>query len=359
MKRLAIFPLCCFLLLLLPGCREAPSSSTTGASTGPMTVAEYHDNTGRDDVLTGGIRMIPIETPRGTFKVWTKRMGNNPDMKVLLLHGGPGATHEVFLCADSYFPQEGIEYYYYDQLGSYLSDQPDDPSLWDLDRFVEEVEQVRQALGLDSSNFYLLGQSWGGLLAMQYALKYQDNLKGLIISNMMASIPEYNRYAEEVLGPQLPPEVLKEVQAIEAAEDFSNPRYMELLMEYYYTEHALRMPLDEWPEPVVRSFDHINPDVYVHMQGPSEFGIKGDATLIDWDVTARLPEIRVPTLTIGAAHDTMDPEHMKWMASEVQNGRYLHCPNGSHLAQFDDQQTYFEGVIRFIKDVNKGEFQGS
>jgi len=300
--------------------------------------------------------MIPIETPAGSFKVWTKRVGNNPDMKVLLLHGGPGATHEAFLSADSYFPREGIEYYYYDQLGSHLSDQPDDPSLWDLDRFVEEVEQVRQALGLDRGNFYLLGQSWGGLLAMQYALKYQEHLKGLIISNMMASIPEYNRYAEEVLGPQLPPEVLKEIQAIEAAEDFSNPRYMELLMEHYYTEHALRMPLDEWPEPVVRSFDHINPEVYVTMQGPSEFGIKGDATLIDWDVTDRLNEIEVPTLTIGATHDTMDPKHMKWMASKVQNGRYLHCPDGSHIAQFDDQQVYFEGIIRFIKDVDEDRF---
>nr|MCU0398766.1 proline iminopeptidase-family hydrolase [Cyclobacteriaceae bacterium] len=149
-------------------------------------------------VKTGGVRMIPITTPSGNYKVWTKRVGNNPRIKVLLLHGGPGMTHELYECFDSFFPGEGIEYYYYDQLGSYYSDQPQDTSLWSLPRFVEEVEQVRQALGLNQDNFYLLGQSWGGLLAMEYALKYQQNLKGLIISNMMSSIADYMKYADEV-----------------------------------------------------------------------------------------------------------------------------------------------------------------
>ena len=133
--------------------------------------AAYLDYSGRDDALSGGVRMIPIETPRGTFRVWTKRVGNSPTMKVLLLHGGPGGTHEYLEACDSFFPAAGIEYYYYDQLGSYYSDQPDDPDLWDVPRFVDEVEQVRRALGLDASNFYLYGQSWGGALAIEYALK--------------------------------------------------------------------------------------------------------------------------------------------------------------------------------------------
>ena len=148
-------------------------------------------------MLSGGVKLIPITTPKGTFRVWTKRIGNNPTIKVLLLHGGPGLTHEDFEAVDSYFPAAGVEYYYYDQLGSYYSDQPTDSSLWDLPRFVEEVEQVRQASKLDSTNFFLLGQSWGGMLAIEYALKYQQHLKGLIISNMMSSIPAYNEYAEQ------------------------------------------------------------------------------------------------------------------------------------------------------------------
>ena len=317
---------------------------------------QYLSFENRDDQFTGGIKMIPITTEKGTFNVWTKRIGNNPTKKVLLLHGGPGMTHELYECFDGYFPQENIEYIYYDQLGSYYSDQPDDLSLWTKERFVEEVEQLRIALGLDASNFYLLGQSWGGILAMEYAFKYQDNLKGLIISNMMSSVPEYNAYAQNVLGPQMDPEIYQEIKAMEDAEDFANPKYGELLFEHYYTEHVLRMPPEEWPEAVMRSLKHANNQVYVHMQGYSEFGITGDATLKDWDVKDRLKEIEVATLVIGAQYDTMDPSHMEWMSEEVKNGRYLYCPNGSHLSQYDDQKNYFEGVIRFIHDVDQKTF---
>jgi proline iminopeptidase len=117
------------------------------------------------------------------------------------------------------------------------------------------------------------------------------------------------------------------------------------------------MPLEEWPESINRCFKHINPNVYVYMQGPSEFGITGNATLKDWDVTAKLKTIAVPTLVIGAKYDTMDPNHMKWIANEVQNGRFLFCPNGSHLSQYDDPKAYFTGVIQFLRDVDTGEFK--
>jgi proline iminopeptidase len=314
--------------------------------------AAYLDYSGRDDALSGGTKMIPIQTPKGTFQVWTKRIGNHPTKKVLLLHGGPGATHEYFEACDSYFPAAGIEYYYYDQLGSFYSDQPDDPDLLDIDCFVEEAEQVRKALRLERENFYLFGQSWGGILAIEYAIKYQHCLKGLIISNMMASIPQYNAYAQKVLMPAMDPQVLAELQAIEAAEDFDNPRYMELLMPHHYIHHVLRMPANEWPDPVKRTFKHINPKVYIPMQGPRELGASG--ILTNWDRTADLGKIEVPCLVIGARYDTMDPAHMEWMASAVQHGRYLYCPNGSHMALYDDQQTYFRGVIDFIQDVDAG-----
>ena len=316
----------------------------------------YLDFSKRDDQFTGGIKMIPIKTPIGNFKVWTKRVGNNPTIKVLLLHGGPGVTHELYECFDGYFPNQSIEYIYYDQLGSYYSDQPTDKSLWTNERFVEEVEQVRIALGLNKNNFYLMGQSWGGILAMEYALKYQKNLKGLIISNMMASAPEYNKYAEEVLGPKLPKEVFNQIKIFEKNKDYTNPKYSELLFKYYYTEHILRKPLDQWPEAVNRCFKHINPNVYIHMQGPSEFGITGDATLKNWDIKSKLKTLSVPTLVIGSKYDTMDPKHMEWMSKEVQNGRFLFCENGSHLSQYDDQKTYFTGLIKFLLDVDNLTF---
>jgi proline iminopeptidase len=318
--------------------------------------SSYLDYSGKDDVLSGGVKMIPIKTSSGDFNVWTKRVGNNPKIKVLLLHGGPGSTHEYFECFDSYFPKAEIEYYYYDQLESAYSDQPNDTSLWSVDRYVDEVEQVRQALGLDKDNFYLLGSSWGGILCMEYALKYQQNLKGLIISNMMSSVPEYNKYADEVLGPQLPPEVLKEVKDLEAKGQYANPRYSELLFEHYYTAHIVRIPLKNWPDPVNRAFAHMNPKLYLRMQGPSEFGIVGNAKLKNWDVSKELSKISVPTLVIGGAFDTMDPKHMEWIASQVKQGQYLHCPNGSHLSMYDDQVTYFNGLIKFINEVDQGKF---
>ena len=282
-------------------------------TTHTSTPDTYLDNTGRDDLLSGGVKMIPIETPKGTFKVWTKRVGNSPTMKLLLLHGGPGATHEYFEVFDSYLPAAGIEYYYYDQLGSFYSDQPDDPDLWNIPRFVDEVEQVRQALGLDKDNFYVLGSSWGGVLAMEYALAHQEHLKGLIISNMMASGPAYNAYAQQVLKPAMDQDALAEIEAFEAAEDYENPRFMELLMEQHYIHHVLRMPAEEWPDPVNRGLGHINPKIYIPMQGPSELGLGG--TLLTWDRTADLEKIEVPTLVIGAQYDTMDPKHKEWMAS--------------------------------------------
>jgi proline iminopeptidase len=323
-------------------------------SSAAMPPASYHDHTGRTDVLSGGVRRIPITTPKGTFTVWTKRVGNNPTIKLLLLHGGPGMTHEYFEAFDSYLPAAGIEYYFYDQLGSYYSDQPNAPELWELPRFVEEVEAVRQALGLGRDNFYLLGHSWGGLLAIEYALKYQQHLRGLVISNMMASIPAYNEYAQRVLMPKMDPAVLAEVQRLEAAKDYQNPRYLELLLPHHYVHHILRMPVPRWPDPVNRSFKHVNQAIYVPMQGPSELGASGK--LERWERTADLGRIEVPTLVIGAAHDTMDPAHMKMMAGAVRRGRYLHCPDGSHMAMYDDQVRYMDGLRQFLRDVDAGRF---
>lgn len=308
----------------------------------------YLDNSGRDDVLAGGVRRIPITTPRGDFTVWTKRVGNNPAARLLLLHGGPGATHEYFEPCDSYLPAAGIEYIYYDQLGSAYSDQPDEPELWEIDRFVDELEQVRIALGLDAGNFFLLGHSWGGVLAIEYALRYQQHIKGLVISNMMSSIPAYNAYAEQVLMPPMDQAKLASIKAYEAAGDTGNPEYEALLMEQHYVHHVLRMPVEQWPDPVVRAFAHINQSIYVPIQGPSELGASGK--LLHWDRTADLASITTPTLVLGGEHDTMDPRFLEHMASLMPHGQSSICPDGSHMAMFDDQQAYFAALTRFIID---------
>ncbi len=319
----------------------------------PEVSLDYYKDTSKG-IKTGGVQMVEISTPKGKFKVWTKKIGNNPKIKVLLLHGGPGVTHEYFECMESFFPGQGIEMIYYDQLGCGNSDDPKDISLWTLPRYVEEVEQVRKTLKLDRDNFYLLGHSWGGILAIDYALKYQQHIKGLIISNMMSSSPDYAKYSQDVLSKQMPVEVLKKIREIEAKKDYTNPEYMSLLMTNYYEKHIYKGTADKWPEPFTRSFGKLNNSIYVTMQGPSEFGIGG--RLVNWNRNADLPKIKVPVLTIGAKYDTMDPEHMKWMASQFTNGSYLYCPEGSHLAMYDDQQTYMSGLISFINKVNDGNF---
>ncbi len=327
-----------FLLLAGPAFIQQPTP----------TLRAYFAN--RDALQTGGVKLIPIKTPKGEFKVWTKRFGNNPRIKVLLLHGGPGATSEYFESLEGFLPAEGIEFIYYDQLGSARSDQPKDNDLWTTARFVEEVEQVRLALGLHKDNFYILGHSWGGILAVEYALKYGENLKGLIISNMMMSIPDYNAYATDVLAKQMDPAVVKEVKELEAKGQYESPRYMELLMPHFYAKHLCRLP--DWPDPVNRAFAHLNRDIYVLMQGPSEFGASG--RLVAWDRKADLRRLTMPTLVIAGRHDTMDPTHMKWVSQQVKHGSYLFCPEGSHMAMWDDQRTYGPGLVKFLKETDGG-----
>jgi len=329
-------------MLALAACSPAPSGDQ------PENGCSYLEFTTPGAVQAGGVQMIKLQEG---YRVWTKRFGNSP-IKVLLLHGGPAATHEYLESFESFFPNAGIEFYEYDQLGSAYSDQPEDMSLWSIERFVEEVEQVRQALGLDSDNFFLLGSSWGGILAMEYALAHQDHLKGLVVCNMTASFPKYAAYNAQ-LRAQLPAEVRTQLQRYEDAGDYQNPEYQQLVFDEYYRRHICRLP--EWPEPVTRSFAHINQRVYEYMQGPSEFVPGG--ILSEWTVWDRLGEIEVPTLMVGAAHDTMNPAEMEEMSTLVQNGRYLFCPNGSHLDMWDDQQVFMDGVIGFITDVAAGAEQ--
>ena len=328
-------------ILFIFSCKERTDSAKHSTP-----LASNYFNLEEDGIKSGGVKMIPITTSVGTFKVWTKRFGNNPKIKILILHGGPALTHEYLESFESFFPGEGFEFYEYDQLGSYYSDQPKDSVLWTLERFTDEVEQVRKALGLTKDNFFLLGQSWGGILAMEYALKYQQNLKGLIISNMMASYPKYGAYNEK-LRQELRKSLVDSLVAFEQKGDYHNPGYQQLVTTEFYCQHICRMPEAQWPEPIQRSFKHINQPIYELIQGPSEFVPGG--LLKNWDRENDLKNITVPTLMVGAHYDSMDPEYMKLMSTLVPNGEYLYCPDGSHLCMWDDQQHYFPGVINFIK----------
>jgi len=298
-------------------------------------------------VKTGGVQMVPVDD---RFQVWTKRIGGGPTT-MLTLHGGPGCTHEYFECFEDFLPPEGVQLIYYDQLGSAYSDQPDDPALWTVERFREEVEQVRSALGLEK--FYRYGHSWGGMLAIEYALNYQSHLKGLIISNMTASIASYVAYINKLRG-QLSAESIGILERFEASGEYTAPEYEKVMFGEIYSTHLCRVT--PWPEPMVRMFLHMNQKVYNTMQGPNEFVITG--TFKDWDRWSELKNINVPTLLSVGRFDTMSVADIERMGNLIPNARVAICEQGSHCSMYDDQEHYFADLIRFIRDVEAGSFAG-
>lgn len=308
----------------------------------PASKAQTIDDLNPRGIQVAGIRMIPVVG--GKYKVWTKRIGTG-DVKVLLLHGGPGAPHDYLEAMESFLPQANIEMYYYDQLGVGNSDIPDDPALWTIPRFVTEVEEVRRGLGLD--NFVLYGHSWGGMLGIEYALQYQQHLRALVISDMTASIPSYLKRMNALKVQMLTPDQLERLNALEEAKDFDNPEYERIIFDVLYPQVICRVK--PWPEPVTRNFRRFNAKIYNQMSGKSEFDVSG--TLKSWDRWDSLHEIKVRTLTIGAKYDEMDPEEMKKIARMMPNATSFICENGSHFCMWDDQAFYFQNLIQFLKSV--------
>ncbi len=286
--------------------------------------------------MDGQTRIITL---KNGYHVWTRQVGTGA-IPVLLLHGGPGATHEYMEALAEYLPLDRVRLYFYDQLGSYHSDQPTDAGLWTIERFRDEVNEVRQVLGLE--RFILFGQSWGGLLAIEYALHYPEQLMGVVISNMVASIQAYVRHLN-ALRAELPVSMQEEMTEYEAAEQFTHPRYLEI-MDVLYRRHLCR--LDAWPAAVSRSLARINMDVYGTMQGPNEFLVTG--TFKDWDRWDDLASIQVPALLMVGAHDTMDPADVIEMGRRIPGSETVVCPDGSHIAMWDDPGHYFPPLEAFI-----------
>ena len=299
-------------------------------------------------VKTGGCKLIQVD---GKYNVWTKKIGDGK-IKVLLLHGGPGFTHDYFECFEDFLPKEGIEFYYYDQLGCGNSDIPTDTSLWNIPRFVEEVEQVRKGLGLD--NFYLYGQSWGSMLAMEYLDKYQSHVKAAVLSNMTASSKSYVTYTAKLKQQILSPHDIATYDSLDKRKAYNTPEFQNLMMNKLYTQVVCRIPVESWPEPLMRAFKKANQTIYIQMQGVDEFHVTGNFK--DWDMWARLHNITVPTLVMGAKYDEMNPEDIIKEGKLIPNSRTYICPNGSHLAMYDDQQNYFTNLIAFLKDVDSNKF---
>lgn len=290
-----------------------------------------------------GVQWVTLDNG---YRVWTQRVGSGP-LKLLTLHGGPGYSHEYLECLEDFLVPQGVEVIFYDQLGSWCSDQPEGESLWQLERFIDEIEQVRTALVLE--DFYLFGHGYGGLWAIEYALKYQRHLKGLILGSTTGSIHSCMTQINH-LREQLPPEVVDRMKQFEAANDLDNEEYSSLLMEHLYRKYICRLP--NWPEALSRAFDHRNRNVYNTMQGHNEFVVTGN--LLGWDRWNELAEIRVATLVLAGRYDTMAPYDQEQMASILPHSRLVICDNGSHCSMWDDPENYRQALVDFLKDVENG-----
>jgi proline iminopeptidase len=313
-------------------------SSSGCAKTSKSSLATQPVSSGRPDgVRTGGSRKVLVD---GRFEVWVKQVGRGK-IPVLTLHGGPGFPHYYFECFEDFLPQDRIRFYYYDQLGCGFSDRPDDASLWTMRRYCEEVEQVRRALDLD--RFVLYGQSWGGMLAIDYALAYPQHISRLVISNMTASMPSYTKYVNE-LRAAMPRDVDSAMKLFEQRGDYLAPEYQQLIMDHLYSKHICR--LKPWPEPAMRSMLNLNTDVYNTMQGPSEFTITGNFK--DWDRWADLPRLSMPTLLMVGRYDTMSVADIQRMGGLIPNSQVFVCEHGSHWSMYDDQESYFGALVPFL-----------
>ncbi len=278
------------------------------------------------------------------YQVWYRRAGEG-GVPLLILHGGPGAGHDYLDPLGAL--AEDRKVVFYDQLGCGRSDQPDDTSLWRIERFVAEVDAVRDALGLE--RVHLLGQSWGGWLAIEYMLSSPRGVVGLVLASTSASIPQFVAEAER-LKAALPPEAYETMLRYEASGEFHHPEYEAAVMEFY-RRHLCR--LDPFPEPLLRSMNNLegNP-VYETMNGPNEFFVIGN--LKDWDRTDRLGEIDAPTLITVGRHDEITPACAETIHRGIPGSELRVFEQSAHVAHLEETEAYLRTVADFLTRAEGG-----
>ena len=298
-----------------------------------------------------GTKIITLDNG---YHLWTNTQGEG-DIHLLALHGGPGGNHEYWEDAAEQLKKQGlnVQVTMYDQLGSLYSDQPDfsDPEIakkyLTYEYFLDEVDEVRKKLGLD--NFYLIGQSWGGLLVQEYAVKYGQHLKGAIISSMVDEIDEYVDRVNELREKTLSPEAVAFMKECEAKNDYSNPKYQEYVqvMNEQYVDR-------KQPSKLYHLKDLGGTAVYNVFQGDNEFVITGK--LKDWHFRDQLKNIKVPTLITFGEHETMPIETAKTMNSLIPNSQLVTTPDGGHHHMVDNPNIYYKPLADFIRNVENNTF---
>ena len=279
-----------------------------------------------------------LELPNG--RVWWRREGDGDALPILLLHGGPGAA--------SYYLEPFAErlakhrpVIIFDQLGCGRSDKPDNPQLWTLDRACQELDDVRAALGLE--NCHLLGQSWGGWLAIEYLCRGTTGIEQVVLASTSASMRQFGEESLRLIH-ALPPAICDTILELSEARQYDDPAFVAASMEFY-ARHVCR--LDPWPEAMVLTADELDGNqVYLTMNGPNEFTLVG--TLRDWDRSADLARITQRTLITCGRHDEITPACSETILNGIPNGRMVVFEESAHCAHLEERELYTATVEEFL-----------
>lgn len=318
-------------------------------------MAQKNDSLIQSWIKQPGVQMVSVRN--GKYKVFTQKIGRGEN-KLLLIPGGPGSSFEYF----EIFPQwlkDDYEIIYYSPLGSFLSDQPQDSSIQVFNEYVQDLEDVRRALGLE--HFYLLGHSWAGCLVLAYASKYRSHLKGVILSNATGlgktidegkKMTDYDIYQQALIADiaETIPELSNYADSIRKCfiTQTNQPQLMDSIMKkvrpLFVKKHFLRLATP--PDAIVRTRLHSVEEKKMHW-------------LVDdtqkQDAIPVLSAVTIPTLMIGGAYDYIPPkyEEAKRMMKNAKDVTIYITPKGSHRAMWDDSENYFNALRSFINRINK------
>ncbi|WP_200272363.1 proline iminopeptidase-family hydrolase [Luteolibacter pohnpeiensis] len=282
---------------------------------------------------------IPVDG----YRVWYRKIGSG-GIPLLVLHGGPGAGHDYLETLEELAVDRTV--IFYDQLGCGKSDQPDDVSLWQMDRFVREIDTVRDFLGL--KQIHLLGQSWGGWLGIEYMLTQPSGIVSLVLASTSASVPQFVSEAAR-LKSELPGDIPAILNHYEALGEWRNPEYEKAVSEFY-KRHLCR--LDPWPSPYLRTLDNLDGNaVYETMNGPNEFIVIGN--LSNWNRVPRLGEITAPTLVTVGRYDEITPACSQTIVDGIPGARMLIFEESSHTAHLEEKEAYLAAVGSFMKEAEQ------
>jgi len=276
-------------------------------------------------------------------RVWYRRVGPDGGIPLLALHGGPGSGHDYLEPLEKLAKDRPV--IFYDQLGCGKSDQPGDRSLWQMQHFLAEVHEVRAALGLQ--NVHLFGQSWGGMLAIEYMLSQPQGVVSLILADSCASMPQLQQELKR-LKSELPKETIATLDRFEAKGDFHHPEYRTAVVEFY-KRHVCRLPA--MPDYLLRTTANLkNNPVYETMNGPNELVITGN--LRDWNRIERLSEIDVPSLILVGRYDELTPACSETIQRGIAGSQFVIFEESSHIPHIEEEDQYLEVVSRFLSRID-------